>query len=356
MDLAGEKTEKATPKRKQDERKKGNVFVSQEVVTVATLLASFYALKILAGTILDSLRSFLPFMIGLGASMDTLDFARARQLWLQCTLECIKLALPVLLATVVAAVVGTMLQTRMLVSLQSLKFKGERINPLNGLKKMFSLRAVVELLKSLLKIAILAAVLYNILTDQVFQLPRLMNLSAETILPTAGQLISDIVLTVGAVFLFLAAADYLYQWWQYEKNLRMTKQEVKDEYKQMEGDPQVKGRQRSIQQQRAKRRMMQAVPSADVVIRNPTHFAVALRYDREKDRAPIVVAKGQDRIALKIVEIAEKNGVHVLEDRPLARALFASIEIGQEIPAQFYEPVAQILAFVYNLKKKDTIT
>lgn len=354
--MAGEKTEKATPKRKQDERKKGNVFLSQEVVTVATLLASFYALKFLAGTVMESLREFLQSTIALGASLDMLNLTETRQLWLHCTLEFAKIVLPILLATALAAVVSTMLQTRMLVSWQSVGFKGERINPLNGFKKMFSLRALVELLKSILKIVLLAVVLYNVLTDQLFQLPQLMNLSAESILSTSGQLISDIVLTVGMAFLFLAAADYLYQWWQYEKNLRMTKQEVKDEYKQMEGDPQIKGRQRSIQQQRAKRRMMQAVPSADVVIRNPTHFAVALRYDREKDRAPIVVAKGQDRIALKIVEIAEKNGVHVMEDRPLARALFHSIEIGQEIPAQFYEPVAQILAFVYNLKKKDTIT
>ena len=183
-----------------------------------------------------------------------------------------------------------------------------------------------------------------------------MDMPPSRVFLITGEVVSEIVMTVGILFVALAAADYLYQWWEYEKNLRMSKQEVKDEYKQMEGDPQIKGKIRSMQQQRARNRMMQAVPSADVVIRNPTHFAVALRYDRERDNAPTVVAKGKNLIALKIVDIAQENGVYVMEDRPLARALYASIEIGQEIPAQFYEPVAQVLAFVYNLKKKDSIT
>ena len=218
------------------------------------------------------------------------------------------------------------------------------------------MRAVVELIKAILKIIVLGAVLYNILEGRMEEFPRLMDMPPSRVFLITGEVVSEIVMTVGILFVALAAADYLYQWWEYEKNLRMSKQEVKDEYKQMEGDPQIKGKIRSMQQQRARNRMMQAVPSADVVIRNPTHFAVALRYDRERDNAPTVVAKGKNLIALKIVDIAQENGVYVMEDRPLARALYASIEIGQEIPAQFYEPVAQVLAFVYNLKKKDSIT
>ena len=195
--------------------------------------------------------------------------------------------------------------------------------------------------------------IYNILKDQMAMLPRLMDMTPQTILTTSGQMISEIVTMVAILFVAIAAADYLYQWWDYEKNLRMSKQEIKDEFKQMEGDPQIKGKQRSIQQQRSRNRMLQAVPSADVVIRNPTHFAVALRYDKKIDRAPVVVAKGQDKLALRIVDIAEKNDVYVMENKPLARAMYAAIEVGQEIPGQFYEPVAQVLAFIYNLKKKD---
>lgn len=350
--MAGEKTEKATPKRKQDERKKGNVFMSREAVTVVTLVASFYTLKGMSGGIFDGLKNLLIRFFTLCATMDTLNIKLLQQLFFDAILQFVIAVMPILGATVLAAVAATMLQTKMLVSMESLKFKGERLNPLNGLKKMFSLRSVVELLKAILKIVVLGAVLYNILKDQMALLPRLMDLTPQVIVITMSNMISEIVMLVAILFIALAAGDYFYQWWEYEKNLRMSKQEIKDEYKQMEGDPQVKSRQRSIQQQRARNRMMQSVPSADVVIRNPTHYAVALRYDREKDRAPMVIAKGQDHLALKIVEIAENHDVYVMEDKPLARGLYAAIEVGQEIPGQFYEPVAQILAFVYNLKKK----
>ena len=163
----------------------------------------------------------------------------------------------------------------------------------------------------------------------------------------------DVVLKSGIAFVFLAAADYMYQWWDYEKNMKMSKQEIKDEYKQIEGNPQIKGRQRNIQQQRARQRMMQNVPEADVVIRNPTHFAVALKFDRDKDRAPKVIAKGMDQLALRIVQVAEENDVYVTEDRPLARALYDAVEVGEEIPEEFYKAIAKILAFVYNLKEKN---
>ena len=354
--MAGEKTEKATPKRKQDERKKGNIFMSREAVTVASMLAAFYTLKAFAPFIFGNVKGFFMSFLELASSMEHLDSQTLHQLISDCVVQFALGVFPVLLATVLAATIGTMLQTKMLFSMESLKFKGERINPLSGLKKMFSLRAVVELIKAILKIIVLGAVLYNILEGRMEEFPGLMDMPPSRVFPITGEVVSEIVMTVGILFVALAAADYLYQWWEYEKNLRMSKQEVKDEYKQMEGDPQIKGKIRSMQQQRARNRMMQAVPSADVVIRNPTHFAVALRYDRERDNAPTVVAKGKNLIALKIVDIAQENGVYVMEDRPLARALYASIEIGQEIPAQFYEPVAQVLAFVYNLKKKDSIT
>ena len=160
------------------------------------------------------------------------------------------------------------------------------------------------------------------------------------------------VTSIAIVFIGLGVADLLYQWWEYEKNLRMTKQEVKEEYKQMEGNPQIKGKIRQKQQEMARRRMMQDVPGADVVIRNPTHFAVAIRYDPEQNHAPLVVAKGADQVAFKIIELAEENKVTLTENKPLARALYSEVDIGREIPAAFYQEVAEILAWVYDLKNK----
>lgn len=348
--MAGEKTEKATPKRKQDERKKGNVFLSQEVVTVASLLITFYAIQALGPAALSSLEDMLIHYLTMGAEWTSVQPAHIRQLFLDCGLIFLKTAMPLLLICALSAILFTMAQTRGLFSGKSFAFKGERINPLAGFKKMFSMRGLVELFKSLLKVTVLAYVIYSILKDELLTLPRLMDMDPAQAVVRSASLTMSIAVRAGILFVFLAAADYLYQWWQYEKNLRMSKQEIKDEYKQTEGDPQIKGRQRNIQQQRARRRMMQAVPTADVVIRNPTHFAVAIKYDPAKSSAPTVVAKGADSLALRIVAVAEQNGVYVTEDKPLARALYEAVELDQELPERFYQAVAQLLAFVYHLK------
>jgi len=351
--MAGSRTEKATPKRKRDERKKGNIFFSRDAVIAVSLFASFYTMKFLIPSIVSSITETIREFFSLMPLQHQITDSDVRNYFIKCALLFAKTALPLLLVTAVAAICSTMLQTRMHFSAKSFSFKGDRLNPLNGLKRMFSLRSVIELLKALLKITILTYIVYTALEEEILLLPRLADQSFLQAMGYTGEIIMGIVLKAGIIFLFLAAADYLYQWWEYEKNLRMTKQEVKDEYKELEGDPQVKSRQRSISQQRARRRMMQSVPAADVVIRNPTHYAVALKYDQEKNAAPVVVAKGVDRIALMIVKIAEENGVYVTEDRPLARALYEAVEIDHEIPEKFFKPVAQVLAFVYNLKKKD---
>ena len=212
---------------------------------------------------------------------------------------------------------------------------------------------MVELLKSLLKITVLGYILYDIMKDELPVLPRMMDMSVRQVMAATGEVILSIVRTAAIFFAFIALFDYVYQWWEYEKNLRMSKQEIKEEYKETEGDPQIKGKIKEKQQMMARQRMMQSVPSADVVIRNPTHFAVAIRYDPDKDRAPVVVAKGADRLALKIVAVAEEHGIAVTENVPLARALYDAVELEMEIPSQFYQPVAEVLAFVYSLKKKD---
>lgn len=351
--MAGEKTEKATPKRKQDERKKGNVFQSREVVSVFSLLIMFYSFKFLAPYFIRIIGRDIQDFVALSKTLDTVTPSDVQNFFIDGCISFSLTALPLLIIGAIATVVFTGAQTRFLFSSKLLEFKGNRMNPINGLKKMLSLRGLIELLKSMLKILILGAILYYEFKKHLPQIPRLINMTVEQSMAQVGTIILSIVKTSVIFFVFLALFDYFYQWWDYEKNLRMSKQEVKEEFKQTEGDPQVKGKIKERQQQQARKRMMQAVPSADVVVRNPTHFAVAIRYETGKNRAPVVVAKGADLIALKIVEIAENNGVTVMVNIPLARGLYDAVKLDEEIPEKFYQPVAEVLAFVYSLKKKD---
>ena len=295
--MAGEKTEKATPKKRKDERKKGNVFLSRDAVTAVSLIASFYALKIFAPSIFTNVQDLVRRYISLAGTKEVFLASDISTIFTDLGLVFLKTAMPLVGVSVLVAVIVTMAQTKMLFSTKAFAPKFSRINPLNGIKKMFSIRAIVELLKSLLKIVVLLYMVYTVLIDEVTTLPMLINMTPVSAINRTGEIIMDVVLKSGIAFVFLAAADYLYQWWDYEKNMKMSKQEIKDEYKQIEGNPQIKGRQRNIAQQRSRQRMMQNVPEADVVIRNPTHFAVALKFDRDKDRAPRVVAKGMDQLA-----------------------------------------------------------
>lgn len=353
IDLAGEKTEKATPKRKEDERKKGNAFQSKEIVVVMSLLATFYSLQYLAPLIFSTIEKYVVDIINMTATMAELTTDETGKLFIDGVIVFAIASMPLLLISCLAAIIATGGQTRFLMSFKAAAFKGSRLNPLQGLKKMFAMRGVVELIKSLLKIGVLGYILYTELKKQIPVLPRLMDMSLIQAMVFTGNSIMSIVKTTAIIFAFVAGFDFLYQWWDYEKNLRMSKQEIKEEYKQTEGDPQIKGKIRERQQQQARKRMMQGVPSADVVIRNPTHLAIALKYDAKKHGAPVVIAKGADLIALKIVEIAEENHITVMENKPLARGLYETVDLDKEIPEQYYQAVAEVLAFVYSLKKKD---
>ncbi len=350
--MAGEKTEKATPKRKGEEREKGNVLLSQEIVTVFTLIATFYAVKFMMPYMVQTMEASIQHFISIASTENNLTYATLLDCFIAILIVFAKTALIPLIVCCLIATVSTMGQTKMLFSTKTLEFKADRINPIQGFKKLFSVRSVVEIFKSILKIGVLIYVIYSILKKEMNLLPRMMDMSFIEVASKTGSIIMEIVIKAGVIFIFLSGADFVYQWWQYEKNLRMTKQEIKDEFKQTEGDPQIKSRIRSIQQQRARQRMMQKVPTADVVIRNPTHFAVAIKYDQNVNRAPLVVAKGADNIALMIVKIAEENNVYVTENRPLARALYETVDLDREVPEQFYRAIAEVLAFVYNLKKK----
>ena len=350
---ADEKTEKATPKRRQDERKKGNVFQSNDVAAVCSMLVLFHSLKALAPGMYRNFQDSFGLFFSYAAKSDRFYSEAGREMLMKAMLLFLEASLPLLLIGVIIAVAVTFFQTRMAFSMDVLKFKMERISPLKGFKRMFSIRSVVELIKALIKITILGWVVYVFLKGRIQELAALMNGTVQGAMIFTGNTVISLVDTVGVAFVFLASVDYLYQWWEYEKNLRMSKQEIKEEYKQTEGDPQIKGKIREKQRQMASMRMMQNVPKADVIIRNPTHFAVALGYDSEHNRAPVVLAKGADHLALKIVEVGEENGVYILEDKPLARGLYASVEVDVEIPEEYYQAVAKILAFVYKLNKKD---
>jgi len=256
-------------------------------------------------------------------------------------------------AVMLASVVFTGAQTRFLISKENIKFKFSKLNPLSGIKRMFSIRAIVEVLKNLIKIIILGYVIYSSIIDSLPQVPKLVSVDLTSGINFITTSIMAIVKSVVIAFLAISAFDFLYSWWEYEKNIKMTKQEVKEEYKQLEGDPQVKGKIKERQRAVSMSRMMQQVPKADVIIRNPTHFAVAIKYDIEKDNAPMVLAKGKDEIAMRIVKKAQECEINIVENVPLARALYSNTDINQEIPLEFYEPVAEILAWVYRIKEKE---
>ncbi len=350
--MAGERSEKATPKRKQDERKKGNIFQSQDLVAVATLFACFYGLKLVGPFALEQIRTSVYTFFGMANSFKVLMPADVGKIGAECVKLVLLCAMPFLLIGIGASVAITLAQTRGLVTAESFKFKMSNLSPLKGFKRMFSSRGIVELIKASIKAGVLLYLVYGKFKDYLPRFAKLMDMEAAAAVSLVGEFIMSMVNTAGAIFLVLAGADYVYQWWQYEKNLRMSKQEVREEYKHTEGDPQVKGQIRQRQRKMAQGRMMANVPKADVVIRNPTHYAVAIAYDAEKNRAPIVLAKGADYLALRIVKIAEENKITTIENRPLARGLFDAVDVDREIPEEFYNPVAEVLAFVYSLKKK----
>ena len=351
--MAGEKTERATAKRRQEERKKGNIFLSSEVTLVFSLLAIFFALRVMIPSIYQRLQANAVEYFTLGATVDVINPSDVEHYFINCAILFLLTALPLLLITVASNVVFTMGQTRMLYSSEVTQFKWDRLNPISGLKKLFSLRSIVELCKATIKIIILGIIIYGEFKEAILILPRLMDMNVISVAAYTGELILSIVWKACAVFVVLAAADYFYQWWDYERMLRMSKQEVKDEYKETEGDPLMRNRIRSRQMEVARRRMMAAVPTADVVIANPTHFAVALKYDPEINQAPVVVAKGMDNLALRIIRLARESDVYVMENQPLARSLFKEVELDQEIPEAYYQAIAEVLAFVYNLKERD---
>ncbi|HHT04663.1 MAG TPA: flagellar biosynthesis protein FlhB [Hydrogenispora sp.] len=348
-----EKTEEATPRKREQARKKGQVSRSTELSTVVTLLAGFLALRAGSSYLLQKL--FHCFESGFSSDrLNTiLDEANLAQIFNNTLLTVVTAYIPIGLAILTVGFLVNYLQTGGLFTLEPLKMKFDRLNPIAGLKRMFSPQKFVDLFKALFKIIGVFIIIWNTFKSQVFPI-------AETNvyyppLELAGmmwQLMFTIVLRIAIMLLALAVFDFYYQRFQYRKSLRMTKKEVKDEFKQTEGDPMVRSRIRQKQRQMAMRRMMQDVPKADVVITNPTRLAIAIKYEADKMTAPQVLAKGQGYVAAKIREIANEHRIPLVENKPLARTLYQTVEIGELIPPNLYQAVAEVLAFVYRLRQR----
>ena len=345
----GDKTEEPTAKKREDARKKGQVGKSQELNTAFVLLMGFFMLKLLWDSIYLNIADYTKYI--LSHPNQTVDTETILQLFLGIVELLAKTSFPIMLAILFIGLAINFYQVGLHFNTESMEPKLDKLNPINGFGRIFSKRALVEMLKSIFKIIVIGAALYVVLIDHVMSSPQFIFFGLETSLGQIADIIFNMAFKICGLILVLGVIDLAYQKWQTTQDLKMTKQEVKDEFKQSEGDPQIKGKIKQKQRQMAMARMMQEVPKADVIVTNPTHFAVALEYHKGMV-APRVLAKGQDLVAQRIKEIAREAGVAIVENKPLARALFASTEIGDVVPQELYQAVAEVLAYVYRLKHR----
>ena len=346
------KTEPATEKRKADARRKGNIAVSRDVTTAALLFAGIGLLALLAGPGVHQLTDIT--RLGLSRSFDhvvhaSLTIEQLHSLLLEVGLTSLMLMLPFMGGLALVGVGASLAQTGWLWK-SSLPVDIGRLNPIKGFGRLFTLRSVSELIKALLKIAIIGGIGATVLGQDLPRLPELVDYDVRGLLTVMGWLtLKATAVIVGAISV-VAGMDFLYQRYEWERSLRMTLQEVKEEHRDAEGDPLIKSRVRSVQRDMMRKRMMAAVPGADVVVTNPTHLAVALKYDQARMSAPIVIAKGAGHLAERIRGVARQHGVAVVENRFVARTLYKLVDIGREIPADLYRAVAEILAFVFRAR------
>ncbi len=348
----GEKTEEPTTKKLQDARKEGQVARSQELLTAASLLALFVALRAFVGLTGRQLIESFTYTFNL---LSTLSFENVTDVLLSAVLRDLILKimiclLPYLAAAVIIAIVLNVAQVRWEPTSKPLAPKLSKLNPISGFKKIFSKDKIFELVKAIVKIFLISLLAYQTLRDKLALLFNLPGMDLFQGIAQVGDVIISLGLKISAVYMVIGIADYIYQRMKFRKEMMMTKQEIKDEYKQTEGDPQVKGQIKQRMREASRRRMMQRIPEADVVITNPTHFACAIKYDRSVNQAPILVAKGADYIAGKIKEVARENFVPIVENKPLARMLYYNVELEEEIPPELYQMAADVLAYVYSLK------
>ncbi|ADL13131.1 flagellar biosynthesis protein FlhB [Acetohalobium arabaticum] len=345
---AEEKTEDPTPKRRQEAREEGQVAQSQELSMAFTLLFSFIMLFFLMDNILYESMEFMNKYFTDYMTM-TLNLQTFYTLLLELMQFIFRLVAPLMFVVALVGVVVGLLQTGFLFTPTSLQPDPSKLDPVSGFKQIFSKQTVAEFFKSILKISIVGGIAYLTIKDNLPQLIMFSKMGLNQVVSLIGSIIYSLAIKVSLILILLGILDFIYQKWEHEQQLKMTKQEVKEEKKQTEGNPEIKKRQKEKQQEMAMNRMMESVPEADVVITNPTHIAVAIKFDIDNMDAPIVVAKGKGEIAHKIKKKAEECGIEIVEEKPLARALYGQVEIEEEIPMELYQAVAEILAYVYQL-------
>jgi len=347
---SGERTEEATQQRREDFRKRGQVAQTKELSSVFVLFAGVLLIYQMSQFLFQQLwevfnqtygQNLVEIVRG-GAWQETASFAYGRMALI---------LVPILALFWVLSFASTVAQVGFLHNEEALQLNWSRMDPVQGFMRMFKLRAVIEGLKAVLKVSLILFISYLLIRDQIHSLPHLMSFSIPQIMTFLGSLTTRLLTGVGFFMVVLAAADYFYQRWDLEKEMRMTKQEIREEVKSREGDPMVKARIKRIQREIAGKRMMEDVPKATVIVTNPTHIAVALQYD-ETMAAPVVIAKGADLIAEKIRNLAREHGIPIVENKPLARTMFKTLKIGQTIPRDLYTAVAEVLSYVFRLKKR----
>ena len=342
-----DKTEEPTAKKRADAKKKGQVGRSTDMSAAFVLLMGFFIIKLLWESIYHSIAAYTTYVFShLNQTVDTESVVR---IFIGIIELLAQTALPIMIAIMMMGLAVNMYQVGLNFNTEAIGFKLDKLNPINGFGRIFSKRSLMELLKSLMKIAIIGFFLYDFLVDHLMEMPQFIYFDLTTSLAQISDIIFKMAFEVIGVIMVVGFIDYAYQKWQTTQDLKMSKQEVKDEMKQSEGDPQIKGKIKQKQRQMAMSRMMQEVPKADVIVTNPTHFAVALKYEKGMV-APQIVAKGQDVVAQRIKEIARENRVPIVENKPLARALYAAADVGDIVPAELYQAVAEVLAYVYRLK------
>jgi flagellar biosynthesis protein FlhB len=347
----GERTEEATAQRREDFRKRGQVAQTKELGSVLVLFSSLGMIYVFGRFFFEQIYQLLQMTFAenvVVAGRGHADYLAAGRFALEKTFY---MATPILGVLWLISFVSTTIQVGFLYNEEAFEFKLDRLDPVQGMFRLFSFKALIEGAKSLLKLSLIMVIAYFLLRDQLSVIPNIIHFTIGQILIYIGDLVGRVLGGIGLFMTALALGDYMIQRWQLEKEMKMTKQEVREEIKSREGDPMVKGRIKRLQREAASRRMMEEVPKADVIVTNPTHIAIALKYD-ETMVAPKVLAKGADLVAERIKAMARELNIPVVENKPLARAIFKTIKIGQSIPRELYTAVAEVLSYVYRLKKK----
>ncbi len=354
-DDAGEKTEAPTPRRRAESREKGQVAKSQDLTAAISLLGGMVILSYLGPSMVKNFTGFMQMVLGYQGS-DAVSISSVFAISHVAIAVLAKTAIPTCVGLMLLGAIVTLAQVGLLFTFHPIQPNLEKINPISGFGKIFSMQSLVKLFISIFKIFLIGAVAYYTIKERMGQLISMTGLDYIQVFGLTCEMMYDLGIRMGAILLILGIIDYAYQRYKAEQDMKMSKQELKEEMRRMEGDPLVRERQKRVARQLAQQRMQAAVPGADVVVTNPTHLAIAIKYDPEMMAAPKVIAKGADLIAKRIREIAIENGVPIVERKPLAQALYRTVEVGQEIPAAYYKTVAEILAYVYELSGKSPLS